>query len=900
MATKGSPQFWRCMTTVRRIAGETLTDGEIIKLANVLMEKARAMRAERYGMTADEAVDKVLRDMSERVVTQAMLAKRNTYLINSVFSNALGMIQAVWGDDPRQGLPALYVGSNIARRGAQRSIDADQKGLARNWVNGFGSELERTGKMDMWARGDLDHDVYKALGEQYKDNPDYTGIDRDARDLAAIIFKWQEVFRVNANRAGAYIHKLADYITHQSHDMFKVANAASTLSDVRNKIRLSLSLHNDDLHFAAWRDWVMPRLDQEKTLGGLENPEGWLRVVWRSIASGEHLSSASTSNNGFMAPSSLASRLSEPRILHFKDATARFEYDQKFGRGGSLVERILLQLNHNGHNVGLMRRLGPNPEVVHERLKQAVRLLTEQSVSARMASKWASDERFIDNMFRQLTGEANMPGMDPVSTALRTARAGQTVSKLGMSAISSISDTAIAASELQYQGFGLMESWKQQMDGVLQGYGKRGAQHAERLRVASELGVAVDYLRSATWSRFSADDGMPGWMSRMHHTFFKINGLTWWTDTLRMANAQAMSHRIAMNATRSMAELDGSLQRMFKLFDISSSEWDLMRSRAIDTVEGKEFFTPQAASRLTDVELAYLLQQDGIKPTARRIGERRDEIETKFRDFFAARSDYAVIVPGPRTSDIMSGGRFGIQPGTVASELARSVFQFKGFPMAVIEKVWGREFFGYGESGKVMDATKGGMYKMAGFMVYSTILGYLSIYLKAYLSGRSLDTPQTKEDAAALFLASFVQGGGAGLYGDFLFGQARDRYGHSALEALAGPTAGLAADAYSGLRGGLQAPFDALFDKAKQGDQNAAAAFFAIKNNFPMINLFYTRMALDYLIMYRLQNYMAPGSLERTEKNFKENVHQSFKVPPSGHHKVEDLTLSDVGKLIAP
>lgn len=894
-----SAQYWRCMTAVRRIAGENLTDGELEEMANQLMARARSIRAQRYGMTADEAVTAALREFNEANTTKSQLAKRNTFLINSAFVKMLGKIQSAWADDPREGLVAMYVGTNVARRGSQRSIDADQKGLARNWVNGLAADMEKTGKFDMWAKGDLDEDVYKALGEQYKDNPDYTGIDRDARDFANILFKYQELFRVSANNAGAFVSKLADYITHQSHDMFKVRTAAGILEGARGRIREALR-YNEDLNFAAWRDFIMPRLDTDRTFMGLENPESWLRIVWRSIASGEHLSDAHTSTNGFVAPSSMASKLSEPRLLHFKDAAGRYEYDSKFGRGGSLFERVAHQLWQGGHNVALMQRMGPNPETNHQRLKHAARLLTEQSVTGRLATKWQSDERMIDSMWAQITGAANMPGMDPFSTALRTIRTGEAVSKLGAATISSIADTAVAASELNYQGFTPFQAWWTQFDGVLRGYGKRGAVRAEWLRVASELGVAVDYLRSSAFSRFSAVDGLPGWQARMQHLFFKINGMTWWTDTLRMANAQAMSHRIAMYADRSLPELDASLQRIFKIFDVTSDEWDLMRSRAVDTAEGKEFFSPKGAERITDVEIAHLLSRENTRATQRRVGERRTEIQAKFRDIFAQRSDYAILVPGPRTSNIMSGGKFGAAPGSIASELSRSVFQFKGFPMALIEKVWGREFFGYGESGRIKDATGRGMYKLAGFMLYSTLLGFTALYLKAYLAGRRLDQPKNAEEAASLFLASFVQGGGAGLYGDFLFGQARDRYGHSALEALAGPTAGLAADTVSGVRGAIKAPFDLLFDRAKTGDENAGAAFFAIKNNTPFINLFYTRLALDYMFLYRIQEYMAPGSLQKTEKNYKDNMHQSFKVPPSQNYKIEDQTGENVGKLLNP
>lgn len=892
-----SPQFWRCMAKVRQILGDKLTDREYEELAGKLMARARQIRAERYGMSADEAVNAALKEMSKEAISLNQIKRRNVWLGNDIFSKALGRIASSWGDRMQDGMTAMYVGSNELRRGAQKSIDADQKGLARDWRNGFEADIERNGKGDIFRTGDLDEDTYRALNEMYKDNPNMTGIDKDAREFADIIYKMQEMYRIAANHAGAFIKRLPDYITHQNHDMYKVREAGKALgqqSRFGNPFK-----YNEELHWKAWRDFVMPRLDTVRTFGAHPDPDAWLRHFWQNVASGEHLQAGTTTNTGYIADGSLATRLSEPRLLHFKDGKARFEYDRMFGRGQTLMERVSLGLEAGAHNVALMQRLGPNPAATHQKLKTAVRLLAEQSVSARMATKWNDFEQMIDAYFDELTGVANIPGHSPFAAALRATRFIQTLSKLGGAMISSITDTAVAASELQYQGMSPTEAWKTQLDGVFQGRGAKGIVRAERMRLASELGVAVDYIRSATWSRFSANDALPGWMARGQHLFFKMNGLMWWTDTLRMANAQAMSHRLGTMAKLGASELDSGVQRMFTLFDISPDEWDLMRARSLTAVEGKEYFTPKGAEKITDAEIAWLLQKEGLKPTDRRVASRRDEIKSKFRSMFAARSDYAVVVPGPRTATLMRGADAGIKPGSTASEVARSFSQFKGFPLAILEKVYGREVFGYGDTGKYSDVTKTGMSRMAQFMAYSTFLGFTSLYLKAYFGGRDLQTPETPREAAALFIASFVQGGGAGLYGDFLFGQARDRFGHSALSSFMGPTMGVVEDVYSGVKG-IPSSFDALFDKAKQGDGNAGELFMSLKNNAPFINLFYTRMALDYLFFYRMQEYLDPGSLKRMENNYKKNLHQTFALPPSSNYKAEDLTTEDLGTLLNP
>lgn len=872
------------MREVRKIAGDNLSESELEELAEKLLSRARAMRQQRSGMAADEAVERALKDMSETILRDSQIRRRSAYLTNGAVARETAHIEQNWSDDPRKGLEVVLVGSNIARRGAQRSIDADQKGLANELMSGFAADVERLGpgKYRLYARGDLDLSVYQALDQMYRPEPDFTSIDRDAREFAQIVYKYQEALRTQKNKAGAWINKLPDYITHQSHDMFKVRRAASQTGNNKpqtglNKIRNYFSPDEAE-HYKAWSEFVRPLLNERETFGDMtpEQQDRWLRRVWSNIASGEHLKSSSSAN-GFMAASSLAGSMSQPRILHFKDAASRFKYDQTFGAGGSLFERVLNQLYYGGHDIALMRRFGPNPVETFKRLKKAVRFLTEDSVNARDISTWNKDERLLDAYFADITGDAMTPGTDPFSAALRASRLVATMSKLGGAVISSMTDTAVAASELQYHGMSLGEAWTVQLNGVFQGRGRRGMERAERMRLASEMGVAIDVLRSATWSRFSAEDALPGWAARMQHFFFKANGLMWWTDTLRMANAQAISHNLALNASRPLVQLDSSMQRLFKLFDITGAEWDLIRTKGIDVVEGREYLSPKGATRITDVEIAQLLKQEGVKHTTRRIAERRDLIQTKFRDFISARSDYAVVTPGPRTRSFMTGARFGAQPGTPMAELFRSVSQFKGFPAAILEKVWGREVFGYGESGLARDVTGSGMGKLAQFIAYSTFLGFAAMYMKAVFAGRTINAPEDGKQATNILLASFLQGGGAGIYGDFLFGQAKDRFGHSAFSSLLGPTFGSVEDLYRMARGGVSAPF--ADDASKAASAWAAHSFNTGISHLPFVNLFYARTALDYAILFRLQEEISPGYLKRMETRLKEERGQEYFLP---------------------
>ena len=54
-----------------------------------------------------------------------------------------------------------------------------------------------------------------------------------------------------------------------------------------------------------------------------------------------------------------------------------------------------------------------------------------------------------------------------------------------------------------------------------------------------------------------------------------------------------------------------------------------------------------------------------------------------------------------------------------------------------------------------------------------------------------------------------------------------------------------------------------------------------IQGNTPFINLFYLRMALDYLILYNIQEWQNPGYLKRLERKMQKDYDQRFYIPPS-------------------
>lgn len=53
--------------------------------------------------------------------------------------------------------------------------------------------------------------------------------------------------------------------------------------------------------------------------------------------------------------------------------------------------------------------------------------------------------------------------------------------------------------------------------------------------------------------------------------------------------------------------------------------------------------------------------------------------------------------------------------------------------------------------------------------------------------------------------------------------------------------------------------------------------------NLPMVNLWWTRAALDWTLLYHIREMLSPGCLSRMERNMKKDFNQEFIVSPSAH-----------------
>lgn len=817
-----------------------LLDGlrkQVKGLRGVARKARDAMRSEDVAAGLQFEAMQAADELANNLEMAAVIEKRNASLNMAARLKATAYVNQFRdaGLD-FEGFRGLLVGTERKRAGGRISVDAEQKNFRGEWIGGMIADLEKEGLMGHFSSGEFDRDISVAMWNLGKGEP-AGNVAPEAVKIAEVVSKYQTDARNTRNRFGSWIRDLQGYITRQSHDMFKIRDAGEK----------------------AFKEFVLPRLDVKKSLRDFDGTvDDFLTRVYDDFAAGSHMKTVAgeVETIALGTGSSLAKRESVSRQLYFKDGNASFEYNEKFGQG-RLAESVLQGLDQAGKSAGLLKLLGTNPEAT------ITRVFNEYAESLRgdpdRRSKFLSHKKELENLLATVDGSSQIPGNVTAARISSFLRSWQTMAKLGGMLISSITDLANYAAELRFgQDKNLLSGTMESIGALSQG---RAA--GEKKAILASLGVFHESTLGSVYARFDSPDLVGGKMAAAMQQFFKLSGINWWTESLRDGYALSHANYLASNAGKAFDKLPDALRDLLGLYNIDAGKWDVLRIATMQEADGRSYMTPEGLKTVPVAALENYITSIGRTVSDASILNLQDDLSSALRTMTIDRMHHAVLEPGARTRAFMLRGT---QPGTVPGELLRFITQFKSFPVALIQSTLGREVYGrgYDTISDYIKRGKGDMVGLASFIALSTAMGYAAMSVKDLIKGRNprpVDDPRT-------WAAAMVQGGGLGLYGDFLFGK-YNRMGGTLTGSLAGPVANLADTAAD------------LWTRIRTGDDVAAAAFTAALQNTPFANLFYARVALDYLVLYRIQEALNPGFLRRMEKRAERDNGQTFYLPPS-------------------
>ena len=836
---------------------------DVLKKSSITTEKAQGIlddikkaQSETKITDLDETITSELAEgVLKRQQLQKKINKLNALEDEVKIRNTVEYVLKEFPNDPVEGLTAVLVGSNLQKAGSRSSVALAQLAYYRDLLVSFNAKL-RDNKVDSLfaeANSDIEKRVARVIWEVGQGKA-ITEKTKDIVTLGKIINEFSETVRKKYNDHGANTEKLPGWIVRQSHDPFALRNAVDVLNLKNNKNIKEIN-GTPERNLAAWTDYILPKLDQKKTFGNTDgSPEAideFLSFAYNSLVKNQNQVVDGAGNS--FGSRNLAETIGAKRVLHFKSSDDWFAYNAKFG-GQSLREALFEGFNLAGRNIGMMSMLGSNPQKNFLKMADETMNILKRKKSQTQVDKIGSfikPQGGYAKFMAEVDGSVNTINGFNAAKWSGITRAILSMAKLGGAVISAIADVHLYATELKWQG-------RSYVGGVAEALGRLGKIKNSKLRIeiAEQLGFISDNLIYDVAARFSSGDNLNKQFTQIQRTFFKLNGLAWWTNSLKDGAMLGMGNYVAKQRNLSFNNLSVEFKRLITHFGINEKIWNVIRKMDVERSEdGKEFFSARNIDLLSDGKIKEI---SGVeKMSKRQLNIARDNLKTRVLGMFLDRSTFAVIEPDARTRGYL---KLGLQAGTAPGEAMRFFAQFKAFPFAIMQKAIGREL-AFSEAGRKYRA----LFGTAGLIVGSGIFGYISMTAKDLLKGKKPKDPMNKNT----FFASMLQGGGLGIYTDFLFGKIQNST--SALATLAGP----------GITEATKVA--AIFNYITKGEFSKAGkqGYLSIKENIPFLNLFYLKTAFDYAIGYQIMETLSPGYLRRMEKRMKDSGQEFLLTKPS-------------------
>ena len=818
----------KCFKEVKRLTGDLLPDEQI----NQILDEAKIKIEENKFQDLESKTDKILaEEIADKLEYDQIVKKRNLVESNmkalDTYQKVIDAVDLSEGRiNPIEAVSAILVGMQKFSKITRDSIGAKQEALEdvlitkliRN-INNISDNAFKDftdGKMDIEIMNEM-------LGIP-------TGI-KDAKNLAKVLKEFQADLRLRLNDLGANIGELDDWITKMSHDTQKMGRA-----DIGSR------LIADNRY--AWREYIKSRLDLKRTFRNVNDPkkiDEILDSIFNSLMSGDH-----TKYNGadsVYGTKNVTNRLNAARVLHFKNVQARQEYNIKFGEP-SLKESIFSVLATSSRNIALMQELGTNPRNTLDKVLSLLKKKYKES-----DPKIVSQLNFktFKNQFAELDGSINGIANDLLARAGMVVRSTGNMARLGSASISSFGDLAQYMGTTSFQGRGLLTGLFEAMSGLFRA---NDTAAMEVLQITSNSVAATAFRGNI----YGAADDTWGRMGRLQNTFFKFNGMNGWVASLKSSMALGLSRHYGMLADTKLSDLSIREQNFLTLYGIDEGKWNMLRSIKTLAVDNKRYLT---AESIDDISNNSIINYVGRKLSAREIRNFKADLQLTWKNVLSDQGKHGSPEPDAAVRAITNQG---LEKGTPMGETIRFIMQFKSFPISMWKKIIGRELYSYGPNESSL-AKLGGL---STILLLGTFFGYLAMSTKDMLRGRSPRDPKNKNT----LLQAFAQGGGAGIYGDFLISEIQNEYGNGIFETILGPTA---SDTKK-----LLDIITSMNEPKKSGKKFLEL----IEGHTPFLNLYYTKAAYDYLIGYQIKEMLDPGYFTRMKNKHEEKRGQNYYLKP--------------------
>lgn len=615
-----------------------------------------------------------------------------------------------------------------------------------------------------------------------------------------------EYMRQRYNRAGGFIAKRDDWGMPQIHDQVRMAKATQS----------------------EWIKYTTDMLNRDamRTMDGRVMTDGELALAmkefYRSITTGG-IDEADA--GGFKGAGKLANRHQEHRFLVFKDADTWMEYQTKFGNP-DMYNVMVGHMRSMASEIAMLEVLGPNPHAAFNYLTDMAKL--EPQAKKRWWQHNKHDFKRVQGVWNVVNGSADMVDVNRESLArgMTSTRHMLMAAQLGGAAVSAITDPVYGTMTRSFNGMPISKA-------IQHTIGQLDPTSTNDRAFAAHLGMVMDGWSSQALSgaRFSgADVDGVGWASKISETVFRSSGLAAWTQGQRNSFGLDFQWHLARQMDKPLTAVDGKFQGMLRRYGIDDADWEVMRTVPLDEHGGTSYFSPRNIAKM-----GMPLEQS-------------DKLATKILETMNTEMDFAVPVPDARVRYFATIG--GTERGTGTGELARSVMMYKSFSMTQFMTHMNRS----GPNFAIAYAVRLG--------ITLTAMGALAIQVKEISKGRKPRDMTT----GAFWYAAMMQGGGLGIFGDFLNVSGvtnTNRFGNSSVATLAGPFGSAFEDTMTLAGSAVGLASDPFTGDDTNFGREAARNF---KRYMPLNNLWWARLLLERNIFDELEEIVDPKAKQNRKK----------------------------------
>ncbi len=848
------------------LGDETISESQATEILQRMENLAKARASER-GLRVDEALKEVAGEMKAGDDSLRLIDRRNRLMSLAALKNQLETIsngKKLWGN-------ALYDSMTRAYK--------NQQTFNAKFVASFAAKLDELGLTEIWRSQKYSKEFH--LESWNPDKPVMEG------ELGNRIHEFMQFFLGERKQRNAMLNRKGTY--YPEHDNYGFLQSYSTerLWNMGGKM--------DDGHKARTKEAFLTlvnamKIDEANTYEGRDKAKFW-NQVFENLYAGSHekLQDKIDVDKFQGVHGSIANKLSESRLIWFKDAESQWQWNQAIGTG-DYGEQMMHEMNRAARALAVMTEFGPNwkntVEMIPRQLKAMATTIDESGNARPDSAKQVQsiDKLPLDAYTRILSGEADISRNPTASRWVKNAIIWTHNSKLGFATIASVGDMAMEHNQLMANGMGTLEAMGAMMNRI------------RDKKVLAGLDVASHDIIGSLNGRFGVGT-YAGINGRISHVLHKVNFFNMWNDGIKGNTTTSLSWWLGEHSNLEFGKLPAGLQTELGRESITASDWEALRSIAqaapSESAElapsGRKFLFMDKLPEIDDSHIDRLVGEKGWKVTDANRARVRDDLEVKLGRYYSEQQAKAMNTPDLRTRYITTWG--ASQAGGFPREVANLLMVFKAFPITTALN-WKQRAV---EAGVFTNPANWGegqwsfMGHQARLMAAMATAGYLAMTARDLLNGRTRRKlfDDNGNPNGSVFFDAIAKGGGLGIYGDFLFSE-YDRQYKSALGALAGPVIGQL-DPLTALTTNVRKQ---AFGE-KPPEKPLAELFNMSVNNLPFGNLFYTRPILNALIFWNIREALSPGVLRRAEHNARGLNYQDFWLEPSA---IGTIPISEPGR----